>query len=110
MQQTDLAKAVARARRRDAALADRLLWDALRNRRFLGLKVRRQVPLGDRIVAFYLPEPRLALDFAPAPDPLPLRLAGQGFGLLCLDRHSVAADLPGTLARIAAAIAHAPRH
>ena len=38
--------------RRDATVAERKLWHALRDRRFDGLKFRRQVPIGSYIVDF----------------------------------------------------------
>jgi very-short-patch-repair endonuclease len=72
MQQTDLTKAIARARRRQPPLAECPLWDAPRNRRFLGLKVRRQVPLCGIVVGFYIADRRLADDPDPLADPAAL--------------------------------------
>src|SRR5690606_34343115 len=39
-----------------------LLWNALRNRRLLGLKFRRQHPFGRFVVDFYCPELRMAIE------------------------------------------------
>src|SRR5689334_16875248 len=49
--------------RRRATPAERRAWDLLRNRRMLGLKFRRQHPIGRAlIVDFYCPALRLALE------------------------------------------------
>lgn len=103
MQQSDLTRAIARAQRQDLPIAERRLWQALRNRRFLGLKVRRQVPLAGHVVAFYVPDRRLAIELDPMPGPLADRLSAQGFRFLRLERAAVTADLPASLARIASA-------
>ena len=52
----------ARALRREATDAERLLWSLLRDRQFLGLKFRRQHPLGGYIVDFYCHEARLGIE------------------------------------------------
>ena len=52
----------ARALRREATDAERLLWSLLRNRQFLGLKFRRQHPLGGYILDFYCHEARLGVE------------------------------------------------
>ena len=52
----------ARALRREATDAERFLWSLLRNRQFLGLKFRRQHPLGGYIVDFYCHEARLGIE------------------------------------------------
>jgi very-short-patch-repair endonuclease len=103
MQQTDQSTAVARAQRRALPVAERILWQALRNRRFLGLKVRRQVPLCGTVVDFYCPDRCLAIDLCPASPARDGRLSARGFTVLRLDRQAVVADLPASLARIAAA-------
>lgn len=38
------------------------LWEALRNRKFLGLKFRRQVPVGKFIVDFLCTHPKLIIE------------------------------------------------
>lgn len=47
--------------RRAETLAEEIAWGLLRNRR-LGLKFRRQYPIGDYVVDFYCFELRLALE------------------------------------------------
>jgi very-short-patch-repair endonuclease len=42
--------------------SEALLWDALRGRRFNGLKFRRQARIGHRIVDFYCAEQRLVIE------------------------------------------------
>ncbi len=42
--------------------AEAVLWDLLRDRRFLGLKFRRQHQIGDYIVDFYCPEEHLIVE------------------------------------------------
>ncbi len=53
---------LARLLRRAGNRAEDALWEALRDRRFLGLKFRRQHPLGPFIVDFYCPALRLAVE------------------------------------------------
>ncbi|WP_165068532.1 endonuclease domain-containing protein [Paludisphaera rhizosphaerae] len=52
----------ARRLRRDMTPAERLLWAALRDRRNIGLKFRRQVPMGPFILDFFDAEHKLALE------------------------------------------------
>ncbi len=53
----------ARALRRRSTDSERLLWDQLRDRRFRGLKFRRQQPIGGRfVVDFYCPALQLAIE------------------------------------------------
>ncbi|MEA3358650.1 MAG: N-6 DNA methylase [Thermodesulfobacteriota bacterium] len=52
----------ARELRRSGTPAEELLWELLRNRRFGGLKFRRQHQIGDYIVDFYCHEHRLAVE------------------------------------------------
>ena len=51
----------ARELRRRATQEEELLWHALR-RRNVGYKIRRQHPLGNKIVDFYCHEARLAIE------------------------------------------------
>ena len=62
MQQLALSKSRARRMRKDMTAAERALWDALRNRRFMGLKIRRQVPVGPFIADFYCADHRLVIE------------------------------------------------
>ncbi len=52
----------ARELRREATLAERRVWDLLRNRRMLGLKFQRQHVVAGFIVDFYCAELRLVLE------------------------------------------------
>jgi len=51
-----------RALRRRSTDAEIILWKHLRDRRFEGLKFRRQYPCGPFIVDFYCPEKRVAIE------------------------------------------------
>jgi type I restriction enzyme M protein len=51
-----------RALRGRATDAERLLWRLLRSRQFLGMKFRRQHPVGPYIVDFYCAARRLAVE------------------------------------------------
>ncbi len=55
---------LARARqlRREQTPAEALLWEQLRNRRFMGLKFRRQHPVGRFIADFYCAQHRLVVE------------------------------------------------
>jgi very-short-patch-repair endonuclease len=55
-------KARARELRKQAAPAEKVLWEQLRNRRLKGIKFRRQHPLGPYIVDFYCPAHRLVVE------------------------------------------------
>jgi very-short-patch-repair endonuclease len=52
----------ARELRKQATPAEKILWEQLRDRRLLGLKFRRQHPLGTYIVDFYCPAYRLVVE------------------------------------------------
>jgi very-short-patch-repair endonuclease len=56
--------AVLRAKglRRASTKAEEMLWDHLRDRRFLGLKFRRQAPVGPYVADFLCHEMRLVLE------------------------------------------------
>ncbi|WP_325435705.1 endonuclease domain-containing protein [Pseudomonas nitroreducens] len=54
--------AFARHLRRRQTDAERRVWAALRDRRFLGLKFRRQVPCGIYVLDFYCHDRRLAVE------------------------------------------------
>src|SRR5438874_13500130 len=56
------ADASARGMRRDMTPAERVLWNALRDRQAAGLKFRRQHPLGAFILDFCCPEQRLVIE------------------------------------------------
>ena len=113
MQQTDLSKARARRTRKEMTPAERTLWYALRNRRFMGLKVRRQVPIGPYIADFYCAERRLIIEadgfgHGNARDILRDQwLTAQGFRVLRLPNRDVLTNHPACLDAIAA---HVPQH
>jgi very-short-patch-repair endonuclease len=113
MQQTELSKSRARRMRKDMTPAERALWYALRNRRFMGLKIRRQVPIGPFIADFYCADLRLIIeaDCAGHGAPRDLErdrwLGQQGFRVLRLPNRDVLTNLPACLDAIAA---QTPRH
>ena len=52
----------ARALRRNSTDVERVMWGLLRDRRFAGMKFRRQVPIGPYIADFASIEQRLAVE------------------------------------------------
>ena len=54
--------AAARDLRQRQTLSEQLLWDALRDRRQLGQKFRRQARIGHHVVDFYCPAERLVIE------------------------------------------------
>ncbi|HEV8578726.1 MAG TPA: endonuclease domain-containing protein [Thermoanaerobaculia bacterium] len=48
--------------RQESTTAEEALWERLRDRKFLGLKFRRQVPIGPYIADFYCHERKLILE------------------------------------------------
>jgi very-short-patch-repair endonuclease len=52
----------ARHLRRSSTRAEKRLWLHLRNRKMAGLKFRRQVPVGNRILDFFCAEAQLAIE------------------------------------------------
>src|SRR5437867_4344408 len=52
----------AREMRKDGTRAEKHVWHLFRNRRVLGLKFRRQVPIHDFIADFYCDELRLVVE------------------------------------------------
>ena len=52
----------ARALRDEMSPAEKILWTALRGRRFAGLKFRRQHPIGPYVVDFVCPSAKLAVE------------------------------------------------
>ncbi len=113
MQQNDVSKARARRMRKTMTPAERTLWYALRDRRFMGLKVRRQVPIGPFIVDFLIPDHRLIIEAdgaghgSPRDGARDAWLSAQGFRVLRLWNREVLNNLPGCLDLIAA---ETPKH
>ena len=52
----------ARTLRRNQTRAELWIWQALRDRRFSGFKLRRQVPIGPYIVDFYCHQKKLVIE------------------------------------------------
>lgn len=107
MRQNRFQTKFARRLRRDMTDCERVLWFALRDRRLLGLKFRRQVPLGPYIADFYCAELRLVIE-ADGADHDPARdakrdahLAALGYRTLRVTNHDIRTNLSGVLARIA---------
>ena len=107
MQQNDLSTMRARAMRHSLTPAERALWFALRDRRFLGLKLRRQVPLGPYIADFFCAELGLIVkadgDSHSGPHDL-IRdrwLQDKGFLTLRLSNRDINGNLSGCMDRIA---------
>ena len=48
--------------RKKSTEAERILWERLRNRKFLGLKIRRQYSIAQFVLDFYCPEKRFAIE------------------------------------------------
>lgn len=80
--------------------AETLLWNALRNRRFNGLKFRRQTPVtATRTADFLCKEHRLVLLLDRNDDPA-TDLTARGYRVLHLSSHDIRDDLPGALNRL----------
>ncbi|MCD5408251.1 endonuclease domain-containing protein [Candidatus Bipolaricaulota bacterium] len=102
---------IARARRMrcQATDAERLLWQKLRGRQ-LGVKFRRQAPIGPYIVDFVCFEKRLVVELDGSQHGLPPRraydaqrsrwLRSQGFRVLRFWDSEVLIDIEGVLRRI----------
>ena len=58
----ELMKARARSLRRKSTDAEILLWQHIRDRRLLGLKFRRQVPIGNYIVDFFCEDAQVIIE------------------------------------------------
>ncbi len=111
LQQSDLSRMRARQMRPTMTPAEHALWQALRDRRFLGLKFRRQVPLGPYIADFYCAERALIIEadgdsHGALPDRIrDLWLQDKGFRTLRLWNRDIRGNLPGCLEWIAGEIA-----
>ncbi len=62
---TDSQRLHARAQRAELTPAEAALWAALRNHRFMGLPIRRKVPIGPWIADFVIPSQRIAIVIQP---------------------------------------------
>lgn len=108
----------ARRLRREQTASERALWEELRDRRFLGLKFRRQHPVGAFVLDFFCPVHNVAIEIdGPVHDPPAHRLRDRdrqeifeetGIRSLRLRTEDVVADVPAVLATIAGALAPGP--
>jgi len=104
--------AFAKELRQNMTDAEQLLWKQLRAQRFLGLKFRRQVPIGDYIADFACFEARLIIELdggqhaeQEAQDGArDAWLHAQGFAVLRFWNHEVLGNLEGVLAVIQRAV------
>ena len=99
MQQSSGQTAVARNLRQKASAAETMLWNALRDRRFLRLKFRRQAPIGPFVVDFFCMERQLILDIE-ANNARDLWLLQRGYLVLNLSEDAVLGDVSGALWRL----------
>jgi len=53
---------LARELRKNQTESEKILWEALRNKRFMGLKFRRQQPVGRYIIDFLCMEKKLVIE------------------------------------------------
>jgi very-short-patch-repair endonuclease len=93
--------------------AERVLWEALRDRRLGGLKFRCQHPIGPFVLDFYCPERRLVVEVDGGihnePDQAAYdaarteHLRAFGLAVVRVRNDEVYDDLPAALARIVAA-------
>src|SRR3954463_3418394 len=106
--------AQARAFRKRSTLAERKLWSRLRNRQLIGLKFRRQQPVGDRIVDFLCDEAALAIELDGSGHQRPinqiadldkeLELYENGVRVIRFENSAVMTDVDSVLNRIIYAI------
>jgi len=103
----------ARELRAEQTPAERILWDKLRGRRFLGLKFRRQFPVAGFIADFYCDEAKLVIEVDGSVHEEPQQkarddnrdvvLAALGFKVLRVTNQEVVRAIDTVLRRIAAA-------
>ena len=104
----------ARRLRRDATEAESALWDLLRDRRFGGLKFRRQGPLPPYVLDFFCVEKRLAIELDGGHHADPREVAADGARTAFLSErgirvvrcwnHEVLRDLEAVVATLWAAV------
>lgn len=105
----------ARALRRRATAAERVLWKLLRDRRLDGAKFRRQQPMGPFIVDFYCEEAKLVIEADGAGHfPTPPRdvsrdrlLGAVGIRVLRFENSQILHDPDHVLSVIRTALCHA---
>ena len=87
------------------------MWDAVRGRRLDGFKVRRQHPLENVVVDFYVPEVRLIIELDGTVHDVPEQiekdrrretmLRGRGYHIVRVRDEEVVNNLPAVLGRLA---------
>lgn len=106
MRQDPTQTAEARLLRQSLITAEHALWSALRSRRFLGLKFRRQAPVGPRVVDFLCLERRIVVQVDSGLKPQDdAWFAAQGLRALHLPPDNILSNLPGCLQHLAEEIA-----
>jgi putative DNA methylase len=103
---------VARYFRRAPTGAEAVLWGALRRRRLLNVKFRRQHPVGPFIVDFYAPQQRVVVEVdGPIHDEQRVKdlrrqgyLERKGLSVIRFSADEVESDIEAVAARIAAAL------
>ncbi len=105
----------ARRLRKEQSLAERRLWQTLRNRKLEGAKIRRQVPIGPYIADFACFENWLVIEIDGAAHRLPGRaerdaarqawIELQGFCVLRFGDLDVVNELDSVIHKIGAALA-----
>ncbi len=106
----------ARGMRRLPTEAERNFWTMVRDRRFNGLKFRRQVPIGNYIADFVCPDHKLIVEIDGEPHEANRRydvqrdafLVSQGFQVLRFWNHEISADIYSVLQIIKHAIDTSP--
>ncbi len=103
---------IARRLRRNSTDAERKLWKLLRDRQLMGVKFRRQVPVGPYVADFLCFEARLVVEVdggqhaASGVDvDRTAHLEREGFWVLRLWNNDVLTNAEGVLAKIALALA-----
>jgi very-short-patch-repair endonuclease len=97
--------------------AERILWFALRGRRFAQAKFRRQVPLGPFIADFLSFERRIVVEVdggqhagSGADFRRDAWFAARGFRVLRFWNHDVLRNIDGVLTKLATALSASPPH
>jgi very-short-patch-repair endonuclease len=88
--------------------AEKLLWSELRNRHFMGLKFRRQHPIGSYVVDFYCPSQNLIIEIDGESHPnreaydsdRTARLVQQGYRINRFSNEDVLSNLEGVLSAL----------
>lgn len=110
----------ARQLRRNQTEAERKLWQLLRDRRFAGVKFRRQQPVGPYIVDFVCFEAKLVIELDGSQHGLEASMAADeirsaflrrdGFRVKRFGNHEVIKDFDAVLRAIAHELAAGPPH